>query len=527
MPDAVVVGAGPNGLVAANVLADHGWSVAVLEAADAPGGAVRSEELIEPGFVNDVCSALYPLAVASPAIEPLGLERHGLRWRTAPVTVAHPASDGSCAILDTVEGTSASLDEFAGGDGAAWRDLYSRWQQFHPHIVRALLTPFPPLRALAGIGLKGRGRLLDVARLGVVPVRRLGDEQFHGPGAKRLLAGLALHADLLPESALGGFFAWLMAGLGQQYGFPVPEGGAGRLTAALVARLLDNGATLACRSPVVEVVVRRGRAVAVRTADGTTVDARRAVVADVDAVQLYMHLVAREHLPARTLDHVTRFHWDHATFKVDWNLDAPIPWSAAPARRAGTVHVAEDVNELTRAGASITTGQVPAEPFLVIGQQSMTDPTRQPLGKETAWAYTHLPRDIRGDDGPDRITGRWDVGDRDALADRIEQRIEALAPGFRALVRGRHVLAPVDFMAKDRNLVLGALNLGTAQLHQQVFFRPVPGLARSETPVAGLFLGSASAHPGGGVHGACGANAARAALLHDRLHRLQRAALRR
>ncbi|MCU1351908.1 MAG: NAD(P)/FAD-dependent oxidoreductase, partial [Acidimicrobiales bacterium] len=260
--------------------------------------------------------------------------------------------------------------------------------------------------------------------------------------------------------------------------------------------------------------------------DGEVVPAARAVVADVDAVQLYTHLVAAEELPTSTLRRIRRFHWDHATCKVDWNLDGSIPWLAPEARSAGTVHVAEDVDELTMAAATIETGRVPAAPFLVMGQLQVADPTRQPSGTDTAFAYTHLPRRIVGDAGDDGIAGRWRAGDGDRMADRIEARIEALAPGFRGRIRGRHVLTPDDFTATERNMPLGALNQGTSQLHQQLVFRPIPGLARPETPIAGLFLGSASAHPGGGVHGACGANAACAALAHDRVRRV-RVGLRR
>jgi phytoene dehydrogenase-like protein len=342
-------------------------------------------------------------------------------------------------------------------------------------------------------------------------------ERFQSGGARRLLAGLALHADLMPEAALSGLFGWIMAGLAQEVGFPVPEGGASSLTDALIRRMRSKGATIECGETVVGVEVRHRRAVAVRTQAGAVVRAERAVLADVDAVQLYTSLVAAEHLPSSTLRHIGRFHWDHATFKVDWNLDGPIPWSAPSARRAGTVHVVEDVDELTMSSARISTGQVPADPFLVMGQLHVADPTRQPEGAGTAFAYTHLPRRIRGDAGPDGISGDWAGGDGERFADRIEARVETLAPGFRSSVRGRHVMSPVTFSEEERNMPLGALNLGTSQLHQEAFLRPIPGLGRSETPVKGLYLASASAHPGGGVHGACGANAARAALVHHRL----------
>ena len=259
------------------------------------------------------------------------------------------------------------------------------------------------------------------------------------------------------------------------------------------------------------VVVRRARAVGVRTASGDAVEARRAVLADTSAPALFLELLPREALPARALGALQGFRWDPATVKVDWALDAPIPWTAADARRAPVIHVAESVDELTEYSADLARGLIPAKPFLVFGQYSMADATRCPPGNEVAWAYAHVPQRARGDAGG-ALTGAWDDAEKEAFADRIEARVEALAPGFRGVIRARHVLGPHDLERLNRNLVNGAINGGTAQLHQQLFFRPAPGLARAATPIRGLYLASASAHPGGGVHGAAGAIAARAAL---------------
>jgi phytoene dehydrogenase-like protein len=274
-----------------------------------------------------------------------------------------------------------------------------------------------------------------------------------------------------------------------------------------------------CDAEVTEIVVRGGRAVAARTADGTEVAAGRAVLADVVAPRLYGDLVGWQHLPGGMRDDLRRFQWDYATVKVDWALDAPAPWTAEGARTAGTVHVAEDMDTLTRFCAQIATGTVPDRPFLIVGQMTAADPARSPAGTESMWAYTHVPRQIK-DDPRGGITGRWDDRETAEIADRIEERIERFAPGFRNLIRGRRVLAPPDLERRNANLVGGAINGGTSSLHQQLVFRPLPGLARPETPVAGLYLASSSAHPGGGVHGACGMNAARAALAHHRLRRL-------
>ncbi len=501
MPDAVVIGAGPNGLVAANLLADAGWSVEVLEAQTQPGGAVRSGELVEPGFVNDQFSAFYPLAAASPAIRSLGLHRFGLEWAHGPLVLAHPAPDGSCAVLSrSLDETAVSLDAFAPGDGDAWRDLYAYWHRAGEPLLQAMMTPFPPVRAALRLG-RALGRdVLPFARLTSLSIRRLGDEHFGGQGGPRLLAGNAMHTDLLPESAIGGFFGWFLTALGQTIGFPCARGGASNLTDALVRRLESLGGRVTCGARVTEIVVRGGRARGVRSTAGD-VTVSKAVLADVHAVALYLELLPGSAVPARVLRAIGHFEHDPATVKVDWTLDGPIPWAAADARRAPVVHVADSVDELSVTQSEIARGLVPTRPFLVLGQYSMADTTRMPAGKEVAWAYTHLPQGA----------------DPGGLEERMEERIEVLAPGFRDLIRKRRVWTPSDLEQANESLRGGSLNGGTSQLHQQLIFRPIPGLGRPETPVKGLYLASASAHPGGGVHGGPGAIAAKAAL-----HRIRR-----
>jgi phytoene dehydrogenase-like protein len=528
MPDAVVIGAGPNGLVAANVLADAGWSVEVLEAQDEPGGAVRSDRAVDPEFVTDVFSAFYPMAAASPVLAALRLEDEGLRWSHAPEVLAHPLPDGRCAVLSRgLAETARNLDSFAAGDGAAWQEWSDLWQRIGEDLLGCLFTPFPPVRA--GIAMARRLRPaggLEFARMMALPVRRMGEEQFAGEGGRILLAGNALHADLGPESAGSGVFGWLMSMLGQSVGFPVPVGGAGMLTMALAQRLRRRGGAVRCAEPVRGIVVRGGRAVAVRTAGGEEVPARRAVLAAVPAPLLYQRLLRPQDLPAGVLRQIRRFQWDQSTFKVDWALDGPVPWTAQAARRAGTLHLADGVDDLTRFAAQLAMRQVPDRPFALFGQMTTTDPTRSPAGTESAWAYTHVPQTVEGDAADGGLTGAWDESERNTMADRLEARVERYAPGFRALIRNRRILAPATLQSLDAGLQGGAINAGTTAIHQQLVFRPVPGTGRPETPVRGLFLASASAHPGGAVHGAPGANAARAALhlpvVNTALARLQR-----
>lgn len=514
MPDAVVIGAGPNGLVAGNLLADAGWSVDVLEEQDTPGGAVRSDRGVHPDYVSDLCSSFYPLAAASPVLAALELHTEGLVWNHAPRVLAHPLTDGRCAVLDRHPAdTAAALDTFAPGDGAAWHGLCATWDRVGADLLDALFTPIPPVRATARLAARLRtADALRLARMLLLPVRRLGEEEFRGDGGALLLAGSALHADLAPEAAGSGGFGWLMAMLGQRYGFPVPAGGAQQLTTALVRRLERRGGTVRCGRAADEIVVRAGRAVAVRTVSGETVPARRAVLADVSVPQLYGRLVGARHLPGRLLADLRRFQWDYATFKVDWALTGPVPWTCEAAAGAGTVHLADGMDELTRFAAQLAVRHLPDRPFALVGQMTTADAQRSPTGTESAWAYTHVPHHVRGDAGDDGLTGAWDHREQQVMADRIEAQIERFAPGFRDRIAARRVLAPPTLQALDANLEGGALNGGTAALHQQLFFRPLPGTGRPETPVPGLFLASAGAHPGGGVHGAPGANAARAAL---------------
>ena len=262
-----------------------------------------------------------------------------------------------------------------------------------------------------------------------------------------------------------------------------------------------------------------------------SIDSRRCIVADVSAPALYGELVDWRHLPPRLQKRMARFEWDPGTVKVDWALDGPIPWTGAPKEAPGTVHLATSVDALAVAGAEVAAGVVPAEGLVLVGQMATTDPSRAPSGAESVWAYTHVPSVVRHTSPGSADTapierGPWSRASAESMADRVQARIERQAPGFADRIVARRVLGPTELESLDDNLRGGALNGGTAALQQQLVFRPVPGLGRAETPVKGLYLGSASAHPGGGVHGACGSNAARAALAHARVPSWRRPAYR-
>jgi phytoene dehydrogenase-like protein len=503
--DGVVVGAGHNGLVAANLLADAGWSVLVLEANAAPGGGTRTAELAAPGFRSELCSAFYPLTAASPVIAALGLGRYGLRWRHHHVPLVHVLPDGRTVTLsrDPAE-TAASVERYAAGDGERWLAEFAGWGRVKDVLLGSLLGPFPPLRS--GIGLArrlGPAELLRFARFAVQSTRAYGRERFRGEGARLLVTGNAMHADLTLDASGGAIIGWLLSMLAQDVGFPVAEGGARSITDALVRRLEERGGEIRCGARVTAVEVRDGAAVGVRTVDGEAHPAARAVLADVSAPALYRDLVGLARLPARVAADLAGFRWDDATVKVDWALSGPVPWTDAAVRRAGTVHLDLDLDGFGRFALDLAGGRVPERPFVLAGQMTSADPSRSPAGTETLWAYTHVPR------GLSRTAAA-------EVADRVQATIERHAPGFGGRVVGRAISSPAGLQTENANLDDGAVGGGTAALSQQLVFRPIPGLGRADTPIDRLYLASASAHPGGGVHGACGSNAARAALALNR-----------
>lgn len=496
MHDAIVIGAGPNGLTAAATLARRGWKVLVLEAQSRPGGAVYSLELTLPGYLHDVGAAFFPFADAGPAFRELDLVGAGLEWRNAPWESCHPAPDGSCASIARDEDrTAASF----GPDGDAWRRLAAWGRRMGARLPAALLAPLP------GFGPAWRLGLRNAIRLGLAGIQSTGGfarRHFQTEAAQRVIPALGLHVDFGPED-WGGTGLGLVLALGAASpGFRIPVGGARAITQALLHRLQEFGGTVEVNRRAAAIIVRDKQAVAVKTSAGDEVPFRHAVVADVGAPALYLKLLPRENVSAWVRWRMRRFRYAWGTFKMDWALAGPVPWSREEARAAAVVHTGDSVADLCTFTNQVRAGSLPENPYLVIGQQSLVDPSRAPPGGQTLWAYSRVPS------YPEGGWGRH----RDAFADRIEERIERLAPGFRSLIRARAIHAPDDLERMDENLVGGDLGGGSAHLRQQLFFRPMFPYFRYRTPVRGVYLASASAHPGAGVHGACGYNAACAAL---------------
>jgi phytoene dehydrogenase-like protein len=501
--DAVVIGAGPNGLTAAIRLARAGRDVLVLEATEQPGGGVVSDQLTLPGFVHDTYSSVYPAAAASPVFARMPLADHGLEWVHPEAAMAHPMPDGRAGVLHRdLDRTAAALDEIHPGDGTAWAGWARPYLDDFEALRRTMLGGFPPVIGAAKLAaaFKVQGTL-EFARLLLTSAEQLATDLFEGPHAKAWLYGSVLHGDTgaqEPGSAIAGAYLQL---LGHDAGWPSPRGGAGNLTAALVSYLAALGGQVRTSAPVERIVAADGRVAGVVTADGTRVRAP-IVIADTSPHQLLA--LAGDAMPEEYARRLARFRYGPGTVKVDWALDGPVPWTADVVRGAGTVHVGGEAEVVAQQAADIRAGRAPEQPFLLFGQQSVADPTRAPVGKHTAWAYTRVPASVAGTDAVL------------AHVERMTDQVERFAPGFRDLVLSRHVQGPDALEAGNVNLVRGDVGGGTYRL-DQVVLRPIPSLVPYATPITGLWLGSASTFPGGAVHGVPGWSAASYALARSRL----------
>ncbi len=465
--DAVVVGAGPNGLAAAITLAQAGCSVLVLEANATIGGAARSGELIRPEFVHDLGSAIHPLAFASPFFRTLPLERHGLRWIQPPVALAHPLDGGTAACLrQDLNAPNESL----GKDDDAWRRLMQPfvrdWEKLSGEFLQPMLhLPRYPL-TLARFGLPALARAGALARL-----------RFREEPARALFAGIAAHSFLPLEAIASAAFGLVLGAAGHAVGWPFPRGGAQAISDALAAHLRDLGGE-----------IETGR----RIENLDQLPTARAVLFDLTCWQFAQ--LAAEQLPVSYRRKLENFRHAPGVFKIDYALSAPVPWQAAGCRAAGTLHLGGTLEEIAASERAVAEGRHSERPFVLVAQQSLFDATRAPENQQTLWAYCHVPHGSEGD-----------------MTEAIEQQIERFAPGFRDCVLARHVAGAAALERSNANLVGGDINGGAADLWQLIA-RPVVSPAPYRTPRRGYYLCSASTPPGGGVHGMCGYHAARTAL---------------
>jgi len=471
--DAVVVGSGPNGLAAAIALAREGFAVLVLEAADQLGGGVRSAELTRPGFVHDFCSSVYPMAVVSPFLKSLPLEPHGLTWSYPEVEFAHPLDDGTASfLLRSIDGTAAGL----GPDGEAYRRLMAPLARNADDLFTDLLGPLRiPRHPFAAMKFGMRGM-----RSG----RGLAEAFFRTEPAKALFAGLAAHAVLPLETRPGAAIALMLGLAGHVAGWPVAAGGAQNLTHALASYFRSLGGE-----------IETGR----RVKSLDELPPSDAILLDVTPRQLLA--IAGHRLPASYARSLAKYRYGPGVFKVDWALSQPIPWKADACRKTATVHVGGTLDEIAESERDAFAGRLSERPFVLLAQPSVCDPTRAPAGQHTAWGYCHVPHGSLAD-----------------MTERIESQVERFAPGFRDVILARHSTNTAAMERHNPNYIGGDITGGVADLWQ-IFTRPTARLDPYSTPVPGLFLCSSSTPPGGGVHGLCGAFAARSAAKYLKRHR--------
>ncbi|MEX2571790.1 MAG: NAD(P)/FAD-dependent oxidoreductase [Gemmatimonadota bacterium] len=464
--DAVIVGAGPNGLAAAIELARAGLSVHVIEACEEIGGGAKSLELTLPGFVHDPFSAIHPLTAGSPFFSRLPLAEHGLRWVHPPAPLAHPFDQGGAAVLER------EIDETArhlGGDGAEYaalvRPIVDEWQELAEDILSPIGFPRSPL-ALARFGL-----------LAIRSAQSVAEKKLNGGRAAALFAGSAAHSGLALDRPGSAAFGLVLSAAGHAVGWPFPAGGAKRITAAMASYLTSLGGTISTGVPV---------------GDLRELPPARAVLLDLTPAQILK--IAGDRLPSRYRSKLGRFRYGAGVFKLDWALDEPIPWRDPACRRAATVHLGGGLTEIVRAMNFAAAGELSDTPFVLLAQHTLFDLSRAPAGKHTAWAYCHVPNGSTAD-----------------MAARVEAQVERFAPGFRDVVLARSELSPARLNQLNANLVGGDVNGGAPDLGQ-LLLRPVPRLDPYAIPGGDLYICSASTPPGGGVHGMCGFHAARSAL---------------
>ncbi len=468
--DAIIVGSGPNGLAAAITIARAGRSVLVFEAKETIGGGCRSAELTLPGFTHDMCSAIHPMALASPFFRTLPLERYGVEWIHPEIALAHPLDDGTAAVIDrSLELTGASLGE----DAAAYKKLMQPLVENWETIIDTFLGPLRP---------RVMQHPFKIAHFGLAALRSasgLARSQFKGQAARAIFAGMSGHSMLPLDTPSSAAFGLLLGILAHAVGWPIPRGGSQKIADALAAYLRDLGG---------EIVT----GVEVKSLDA--LPPAKAVLCDVTPRQLLRLSGSRlSGLYKRQLQH---YRYGPGVFKLDLALDGPVPWRAEACRRAGTIHVGGTLSEIARSERAVWKGEHPEQPYVLLAQQSLFDCTRAPEGKQTVWAYCHVP-------------GGSDFD----MSGRIEGQIERFAPGFRERILARHTANAVEMERYNANYVGGDINGGVQDL-TQMFTRPTISPTPYSTPDKGLYICSSSTPPGGAVHGMCGYFAAQAALHH-------------
>jgi len=484
-----VIGAGHHGLAAAVRLSARGYDVVVLEAAGRPGGAVRSAELTQPGFIHDTCSGFFPLTAASPVFRQLDLE---LEWIDPAIPMVHvlaPGSPDEIVLHRDLDATAASLDACAPGAGGAWGDLVRTLWPYREALIGAGLAGLPALGPGAALLGRLRGRALKLAPFAFSSSAGLGRRLLGDERAAGWLAGSGAHADVSPYAAGSGVFSLGLTFLGHVVGWPFPRGGAGRLTEALVARLRDHGGELRCGAAVSAIETRGDRVAAVRLAGEERIPVE-AVICTASPGPLTQMLPPGA-LPGRVERRLQGWRYGLGTVKLDYALSAPVPWISVHARQAGVVHVGGPLGEIAASLADAAAGRFPQRPGLVVGQQSLHDPSRAPAGGgHTLYVYARVPQ-------------RPGLTDAE-MAERVEQRLESFAPGFGQLVLARSVRSPAAIEAENPSLRGGDLASGSCRPDQQLVLRPSPALCRGRTPLQGLYVAGAWVHPGPGVHGVSG-----------------------
>jgi len=503
--DAVVIGAGHNGLVAAILLAKAGWSVTVIERNDVPGGAVRTEEVTLPGFRHDLFAMSLNAFVGSPFFAEYKDElfAHGLALAGSPKAFGSVFPDGGFVGVSAVPGeTLASVRALSAADAESWERLGARFGAIAPHLFATLGTPMPSAAAaravLAGMRTLGRRWPLELTRLAMQSSREFTEENFERRELHALIASWGMHLDFAPDLPGGALFAYLNAFVFAEHGLAIGRGGAGTAIDALVSLLRAHGGQLVTAAEAERVVVEGGRATAV-IAGGERYAARRAVIANLAPGILYSRLLADTGLPADFRRGVARYRYGPSTLVVHLALDDLPAWRAGEtAREFAYVHVGPYLEEMGLAYQQATAGLLPAEPMLVVGQPTVADPTRAPDGKHVLWVLVRpVPSRIAGDAAGEIDARDWEKA-KEPYTDRAIGVLERYAPGLRGRILGRFVLSPEDAQRWNPNLAGDGLG-GSHHPMQNYFLRPFPGWSRYRTPVDGLYMCGASTWPGAGT----------------------------